>query len=116
MLAKWTLQSLLAGADLIKLGYISRVHSRNAERHVILGTQTYKPKEFATQVNLNVPNAWAILKAVVDMCLKLDEGKYLLLKDPNKPLLRLYDVGEAGLDEDEDDDEEEEINEDGEDD
>jgi translation initiation factor 3 subunit D len=106
-LAKWTLQSLLAGADLLKLGYVSRVHAKNAERHVILGTQTYKPKEFATQVNLNVPNAWAILKAVVDMCLKLPEGKYLLLKDPNKPVLRVYDVGEAGLDDDDDDDDDE---------
>ncbi|KAG8461305.1 hypothetical protein KFE25_010492 [Diacronema lutheri] len=106
-LAKWTLQSLLAGADLLKLGYISRVHPRNRERHVILGTQTYKPKEFATQVNLNVPNAWAILKAVIDMCLKLPDGKYLLLKDPNKPLFRLYDVSEGGIDDDDDDDDDE---------
>lgn len=106
-LAKWTLQSLLAGADLLKLGYVSRVNPRQAERHVILGTQTYKPKEFATQVNLNVPNAWAILKAVIDMCLKLPDGKYLLLKDPNKPLLRLYDVAEGGIDDEDDDDDDE---------
>ena len=37
-------------------------------------------------------NAWGIVRALVDLCLKLDEGKYLLLKDPNKQLLRLYEV------------------------
>jgi len=98
-LAKWTLQAMLAGADLIKLGYVSRVHPRDSFNHVILGTQTYKPKEFATQINLNVNNAWGILKAIVDLCLQLDEGKYLLLKDPNKPVVRFYSVPTNAFDE-----------------
>lgn len=28
----------------------------------------------------------------MDMMLKMDEGKYLLVKDPNKELLRLYAI------------------------
>lgn len=31
-----------------------------------------------------------ILQTVVDICMKLDEGKYLLVKDPNKPLVRYF--------------------------
>ena len=91
-LAKWTLQAMLAGADLIKLGYVSRVHSKDPVNHVILGTQQYKPKEFATHINLNVANAWGILKAVIDLTLGLEEGKYLLMKDPNKQVIRLYSI------------------------
>eukprot|EP00898_Chlorokybus_atmophyticus_P000696 jgi/Chlat1/1627/Chrsp127S01887 len=91
-LAKWTAQALMCGADLIKLGYVSRLHPRDNYNHVILATQGYKPKEFSTQINLNVNNMWGILKTVVDLCMKLEEGKYLLVKDPNKPLIRLYDV------------------------
>jgi len=91
-LAKWTLQAMLAGADLIKLGYVSRVHSKDSFNHVVLGTQQYRPKEFAPLINLNLNNAWGILKAIVDLCLTLEEGKYLLLKDPNKPVLRLYSI------------------------
>tara|TARA_B110001452_G_scaffold259240_1_gene255368 strand:- start:133 stop:1860 length:1728 start_codon:yes stop_codon:yes gene_type:complete len=91
-LAKWTLQAMLAGADLMKFGYVSRVHSKDNVNHVILGTQQYKPKEFATHINLNVGNAWGVLKAIVDLTLKLDEGKYILMKDPNKPLIRLYSI------------------------
>jgi translation initiation factor 3 subunit D len=38
-LAKWTVQSLLAAADQLKFGYISRVTSRDSSKHAILGTQ-----------------------------------------------------------------------------
>jgi len=98
-LAKWTLQAMLAGADLIKLGYVSRTNPKSAEKHVLLGTGVYKPAEFAPLINLNVSNSWGILKAVVDLCLQLEEGKYLLLKDPNKPVIRFYSVPTNAFDE-----------------
>jgi len=85
-LAKWTLQAMLASADLIKLGYVSRNHARDNNNHVLLGTQTCKPAEFARQINLNANNAWGILKSIVDVCLKLDEGRYLLLKARAAPV------------------------------
>jgi len=98
-LAKWTLQAMLAGADLIKLGYVSRTNPKAGEQHVILGTGVYKPREFAPLINLNIGNAWGILKAIVDLCLQLEEGKYLLLKDPNKPVVRFYSVPTDAFDE-----------------
>lgn len=52
----------------------------------------YKPREFANQMNLSLSNGWGIVRTIVDMCLKMPEGKYVLVKDPNKPVLRLYDV------------------------
>merc|ERR1719149_417400 len=60
--------------------------------HRILGTQQIKPKEFATQINLNVSNSWGVLKSIVDLCLALEEGKFLLMKDPNKEVIRLYSI------------------------
>ena len=43
------------------------------------------------------------MRTIVDMCLKMNEGKYVLVKDPNKPLLRLYEVPAGTFDEGEDD-------------
>lgn len=63
---------------------MSRYHVKDSARHVILGTQQFKPNEFASQINLSMENAWGILRCVIDICRKLDEGKYLILKDPNK--------------------------------
>ncbi len=42
--------------------------------------QVCKPKDFASQINLSMENCWGIVRAVADLCLKLDEGKYLLVK------------------------------------
>ena len=38
-LARWTSAALVAGVDLIKLGYVARVHPRDKHHHVILSTQ-----------------------------------------------------------------------------
>jgi len=93
-MARWTASAIMAGADLIKLGYVSRTMPKLNSSHVILGTQQCKPKDLAQQMNLNMNNAWGIVRAVVDVCLKLGEGKYLMVKDPNKQLLRLYEIPE----------------------
>ncbi|KAL3876087.1 hypothetical protein ACJMK2_033968 [Sinanodonta woodiana] len=105
-LAKWTVCSLLAGSDQIKFGYVSRHHSRDTSKHVILGTQQFKPTEFANQITLNMENAWGILRCIIDMCMKLKEGKYLIMKDPNKPVVRIYDIPDNTFETDEEDDDE----------
>ncbi|KAF8659130.1 hypothetical protein AX16_001900 [Volvariella volvacea WC 439] len=83
-LAKWTVQSVLAGADLMKIGYISRVNPRDNTRHVILSTASMRPTEFAAQLNVSLANGWGIVRTVTDLCMKMPEGKYVLVKDPNK--------------------------------
>uniref|UniRef100_A0A1J3DZC3 Eukaryotic translation initiation factor 3 subunit D n=1 Tax=Noccaea caerulescens TaxID=107243 RepID=A0A1J3DZC3_NOCCA len=91
-LAKWTAQALLANADMMKIGFVSRVHPRDHFNHVILSILGYKPKDFAGQINLNTNNMWGIVKSIVDLCMKLSEGKYVLVKDPSKPQVRIYEV------------------------
>ncbi|KAL7617861.1 eukaryotic translation initiation factor 3 subunit D [Lactuca sativa] len=91
-IAKWTAQAILASADMMKLGYVTRVHPRDHFNHVILAVVGYKPKEFAGQINLNTSNMWGIVKSIVDLCMKLGEGKYVLVKDPQKPQVRIYEV------------------------
>lgn len=43
-------------------------------------------------MNLNLNNGWGIVRTIVDMVRNMKEGKYVLVKDPNKSLLRLYEV------------------------
>ena len=71
----------------------------------------YKPREFAGQMNLNINNGWGIVRTIVDLIRSHDneeEGdeetvkKYILVKDPNKPVLRLYGVPSNTFEEDED--------------
>ncbi|VDM35694.1 unnamed protein product [Hydatigera taeniaeformis] len=83
-LAKWTVASILAGADLLKFGFVSRVNPKDTSHHAILGTHEFRPTDFAAQINLNMDNAWGILRCVIDYFMKCEPGTYLMLKDPNK--------------------------------
>jgi translation initiation factor 3 subunit D len=104
-LSKWTLQAILAGADFIKFGYVSRVNSRNTSQHEILGTQQFRPSEFATNINLSLDNCWGVLRVVCEFLLSQPSGKYLLLKDPISPVVRIYSLPEGTFDSSEDEDE-----------
>merc|ERR1712055_704937 len=87
----------------------------NSTQHVILGTQQFKPPEFANQINLSMDNAWGILRYIIEIIRKQKDGKFLIMKDPNKPLIRIYDIPDNTFESDEDssDDEEEEEDDDG---
>ncbi|KAK7191828.1 hypothetical protein DPSP01_007136 [Paraphaeosphaeria sporulosa] len=98
-LARWATQSILAKADSMKLGFVSRANPKNNNDHVILGVLTNKPRDFANQMALNLNNGWGIVRTIADMLLKMDDGKYVLVKDPNKSMLRLYSVPENTFEE-----------------
>ena len=52
-------------------------------------------------MNLSLSNGWGIVRTIADMCLKREEGKFVLVKDPNKQILRLYEVPAGSFEEDE---------------
>ena len=103
-LGRWTAASFLAGADLMQLGFVSRSNPTQKWNHQILAAPVYKPREFARQINLNPDNMWGILQYIIKMVLALpSQGKYVLLKDPNKKVLLLYKVPLSTFDESESD-------------
>ncbi|XXG93985.1 hypothetical protein Hte_000236 [Hypoxylon texense] len=99
-LARWTVQSILSKADVMKLGFVSRANPKSNDKHIILGVIGWKPKDFANQMNLSLSNGWGIVRTIADMCLKREDGKFVLVKDPNKSILRLYEVPAGSFDED----------------
>jgi len=100
-LAKWTAQSILAGADQMKIGFVSRVAPKNAYEHQILATQFYRPKDFATQITLAEAQMWALFRYFVALFQKQEEGKYVIMRDPNHTLLKIYRVPPNTFEDDE---------------
>lgn len=91
LLARTVYQSLLAAVDHIKLAYVTRVSPKDPTRHTLLGLHEFEPYELASQMNLNVANGFGILRALVDIFRRLPTNcDYSLMRDPNKPMLRLY--------------------------
>lgn len=112
-LARWTVGAMLAGSMQLRLGYLSRTDPKNPRSHVMLGSQGFKPRDLATQISLNLKNGWGILKHIVTIIQKKPQGKYLLLKNPNKPNLRLYSVPQDSFESDSDDSDSEDGEDDG---
>lgn len=73
--------------------YVSRVNPRDSTRHVIFSTTSTRPSDFAMQLNVSLANGWGIVRTITDLCLKLPEGKYVLVKDPNKVSLHITQAG-----------------------
>ena len=67
----------------------------------------FKPSEFAAQINLSMDNCWGIVRCIIDQVMAQKDGKYLIVKDPNKSVLRLYDIPDSTFESDEESDEEE---------
>lgn len=92
-LVRWTAEIAMSGAQELRLGFVSRTHTKDALKHVILKSQKYKPSSFAAALDVKIPNLWGVLKNIVTQCLALDEGTYLLVKDPSNPKMAIYDIG-----------------------
>lgn len=49
-----------------------------------------RPTDFAAQLNVSLANGWGIVRTITDLCMKMPEGKYVLIKDPNKVALSAH--------------------------
>merc|ERR1711904_675275 len=76
----------------LKLGYVARIHHKDNARHAIVGTQSFKPKDFANQINLKEDSCWGIVHAFLDLVSKKPDGTFLIFKDPNRPIIRIYET------------------------
>jgi len=118
-LGRWTAQAVLAGCETMKIGYVSRMSFSDPWNHSILGVISHHTEGFAEQIGLSQHNMYGILRTFIDTIMEWDDGKYLIMKDPMKPVLRIYDVpwdtfnDDDGDDEDDEEDEEPDLDEDG---
>lgn len=118
-LGRWACQAILSGCETMKIGYVSRVSPKDAWTHSVLGVQTYRTDDFAEQIGLTRNNMFGILRTIIDCVMAWDDGKYLLLKDPTKSVMRFYETPwdafgeEEEGDEDMDEEEDQELDEDG---
>jgi len=106
-IGRWTAQAILSGCDVMKLGYASRVDAKDPWSHTILSVQTHITDSFAEQIGMHLNNVYGIIRSVANMVMGWEDGKYLLIKDPMKSVIRFYDVPWETFADDEQEEEEE---------
>merc|ERR1711994_16359 len=105
--ARWIMQSRLAGAESIKLAFVTRENVKDDKSHVLVNMESYTPNELATQAGLNPDNCWGILKSIIEVLKnQKKDGAYYIVRNPNEKELNFYRVPEE--DEESEESEEEE--------
>lgn len=89
-LRKFVTSAMIAGCDELRLGFVARKNPNDNEQHVILTVHNYQTRDLGRQIGLRPENAWGIVRSLVDLLDDKPDGRYVLLKDPTKPMLRLY--------------------------
>jgi translation initiation factor 3 subunit D len=89
-LSKWTLQAHLAGVESMRLGFFVRSLITKADKHLLVGVNKFHVSQLATNLNLSIPNCWGMFVGLVELLRMNPDGKYILIKDPNRLILRLY--------------------------
>ena len=106
-IARWAVKSVVAGADVMRVGFVSRKSRTNPTQHVIMGGTSLRPRDFASQLRIDVQNLYGVIKMIIGLFKKVGDGKYVIMRDPNKNILRIYqvpmDTWESDEEEDEDD-------------
>lgn len=87
---RWTCEAILGGCSSIEIGLVSRIQPKNNMNHVILDIQSQRPQEFINQMALNVNQMWSSAATIIETISDLDDGKYLLFRDPLSATIKLY--------------------------
>ena len=89
-LAKVAIEAILSRSDYLKLAFYSREHFKKTNFHNLFYVDSFRTNEFPNELNLNVHNCWGIFKTVLDTLKLKDDGNYILVKDPVRPVVKLY--------------------------
>merc|ERR1711981_446053 len=98
------MQSQLAGADSIKLAFVTRDNFKDDKTHLLVNMESYSPEELSVQAGLNMDNCWGILKNILETLKNVKkDGQYYIVRNPNEKELNFYRVPDEEDDSDEDD-------------
>jgi translation initiation factor 3 subunit D len=89
-MSKWALKAHLAGVEYVKIGYATRINPTSPDRHHLLAVQKIRTGDLMQNLNLVYSNCWGVFKAVLDTIKNQPDGKFVVVKDPLKPVVRIY--------------------------
>jgi translation initiation factor 3 subunit D len=92
-MCRWICSAFLLAVDVLKIAFVSRISVRDRTRHAILGIHEIDPLEFADQMGIDMSNGFGIVKSMALRFFEGDmrgKGRTVVMRDPQKPMLRIY--------------------------
>ena len=91
-LSRWAVEAQLTGADTINLGFASRKDNRSKDEYHLLGVHAIMTRELDTNLTLNYNICWGTFMEILKLINEQENGTFLLVRDPNRAVTRLFSV------------------------
>ena len=110
-LSRWLASCVISGSELLKIGFVTRKNEDDPWNHQLLAVQTHNVPDLMSQMAMSQQTLWSAVCALIEQIVSLEEetvGRYLVVKDPAKPMLNLYAIPWDEFEEEEQEEEEDE--------
>jgi len=74
----------------IKLGFVSRINQKDDKKHSVLLVEQLKSTTLSQMIGYKLRENWSIIKHLIEMLIKQEDGEYALVKLPYKQSIRVY--------------------------
>ena len=101
---RWTMQSIIDGVDKMRFAFVQRADITSDKVHKVVGFFNVNPLSFASEINLNLQNCWAVLKDLVMTVFELEHptAEYLYMKEPVQATYKLIHMIKTENDDEDD--------------
>eukprot|EP00028_Trichosphaerium_sp_Am-I-7-wt_P002980 CAMPEP_0168539746 /NCGR_PEP_ID=MMETSP0405-20121227/22027_1 /TAXON_ID=498012 /ORGANISM="Trichosphaerium sp, Strain Am-I-7 wt" /LENGTH=262 /DNA_ID=CAMNT_0008569399 /DNA_START=165 /DNA_END=950 /DNA_ORIENTATION=- len=91
-MTKWLASALIAGVDQICLGYVCRLTPKDNYNHQILQVNMMTPRDLVKTMKFRMDIMWGNAKQFFDKCMKLPDGKYVIMKETGLDNVQVFSV------------------------
>lgn len=76
----------------MNLGFVSQKDARSKDDFELLGVHAIMTRELNTNLTLNYNMCWGTFMEVIKILDEQPNGDFILVRDPNRPVTRLFNV------------------------
>ena len=99
-ICRWLCQALLADCSQVKLGFVTKQNVKDG-KYYVLTVEDMTTNSLSNTINYRLKDSWNVVKTLVDIVAKQDDGTYAFVKQAYKPGIRVYRAPEQGEESDE---------------
>lgn len=90
--ARWMCQAMLADIDEVKMAFVSRQNQKDTSKHSVLSFESYSINGLISMINYRLKDNWTIIKSLIEVLSKQEDGDFALVKQPYKQSIRIYQI------------------------
>ena len=90
-IGKWLCQAFLADCEQFKLGFVNKPNVKDS-KYQVLTVEPMTSIGLSSQTGYKLKDNWSIIKTIVEIMSKQDDGTYNFVKLPYKQSIRIYKI------------------------